>query len=175
MLHRRDLYRYGSVILGSAFSLALAVPGIRFLFDPLGKKAGAGDFVPLARLGQLKVGEPQMFSVLAERSDAWTQYPRQPVGSVWLVRQPEGSKTPVVALSSECPHLSCPVTVASDGKGFLCPCHDSVFGLDGQRKNSVSPRGMDTLEVRIDGETEPAVLVKFARFRPQTEEKTSLD
>ena len=175
MLHRRDLYRYGSVILGGAFSIALAVPGIRFLFDPLGKKASAGDFVPLARLGQLKVGEPQSFSVLAERNDAWTQYPRQPVGSVWLIRQPEGSKSPVVALSSECPHLSCPVMLAADGKGFLCPCHDSVFGLDGQRKNAGSPRAMDTLEVRVNEGDAPEILVKFARFRPQTEEKTSLD
>ncbi|WP_435019421.1 ubiquinol-cytochrome c reductase iron-sulfur subunit [Tundrisphaera sp. TA3] len=174
MLHRRDLYRLGTIVLGSAFSLALAIPGIRFFVDPLTKRGEDGDFRFLTRLGQLKVGEPQSFSILAERQDGWVRYPRQPVGSVWLIRQPETAKEPVIALSSECPHLSCPVALASGGKSFLCPCHDSVFNLDGTRKNAVSPRSMDQLEVRLIGDDDPRIEVKFLRFRPQSQEKTPL-
>lgn len=174
MLHRRDIYRLGALALGGAFSLALAVPGLRFLLDPLGKKAAAGDFIPVERLNQLEVGVPKSVSILAERSDGWVKYPRQPVGSIFLIRQPDGVKPPVVALASECPHLSCPVI--PNGKGFLCPCHDSTFGPDGKRTNTVSPRNMDTLEVRLAAEDDPntEILVKFTRFRPQTEEKSPL-
>lgn len=174
MLHRRDFHRLGTLVLGNAFALALAVPGLKYLLDPLSRRGGGGDIRALTRLGQLKVGEPQLFSILSERQDAWVRYPREPVGSVWLIRQPDGAKERVIALASECPHLSCPVTLAADGKGFLCPCHDSVFNLDGTRKNMVAPRGMDMLEVALSSDEDPEVSVKFLRFRPQTEEKTSL-
>ena len=174
MLHRRNFYRLGTLALGGAFTLALAVPGLRFLLDPLWKRGDEGDFRFLARLGQLKVGVPQPFSILAERQDAWVRYPRQPVGSVYLVRQPDGSQEKVIALSSECPHLSCPVIHTAGSKEFLCPCHASVFDLDGTPKNTVSPRAMDRLEVRLSDDADPEIQVKFLRFRPQTEEKTSL-
>jgi menaquinol-cytochrome c reductase iron-sulfur subunit len=174
MLHRREFYRLGTLVLGNAFALALAVPGLKYLLDPLTKQGNAGAFRPLARLGQLKVGEPQAFSIIAERQDAWVRYPRQPVGSVWLVRQPEGVEPSVVALSSECPHLSCPVALAADGKGFLCPCHDSVFDLDGKRRNTVSPRAMDRLDVELSTGPDPEIRVKFLRFRPQSEERKPL-
>ena len=121
MTNRREFYRLGAIALGNVFGLALAIPGIKFLLDPLGKKAGGGEFRPLTRLGQLKVGEPESFAVIAARQDAWVRFPPEPVGSVWLVRQPEGSKVPVVAFTAECPHLSCPVNLAGDRKSFFLP------------------------------------------------------
>ena len=129
MTNRREFYRLGAIALGNVFGLALAIPGIKFLLDPLGKKAGGGEFRPLTRLGQLKVGEPESFAVIAARQDAWVRFPPEPVGSVWLVRQPEGSKEPVVAFTAECPHLSCPVNLAGDRKSFFCPCHNSGLQL----------------------------------------------
>jgi len=174
MPHRRDVFRLGAVALGNLFALALAVPGIKFLLDPLGKKASGGAFRPLTTLGQLKVGEPRAFAIIARRQDGWVKYPEEPVGSVWLVRQPEGSPEPVVALSAECPHLSCPVPLAADGKSFLCPCHGASFTLDGKKLNEVAARGMDTLPVEVESGNDPVVRVKFERFQPQASEKKPL-
>ena len=174
MPNRRDVFRLGAVALGNLFALALAVPGIKFLLDPLGKKGPGGSFRPLTTLGQLQVGEPKAFAIIARRQDGWVRYPEEPVGSVWLVRQPEGSKEPVVALSAECPHLSCPIPLAADGKTFLCPCHGANFALDGQKLNAVAARGMDTLAVEISKAGDPEVFVKFERFQPQSSEKKPL-
>jgi menaquinol-cytochrome c reductase iron-sulfur subunit len=174
MPNRRDVLRLGSLALGSLFGLALAVPGIRFLLDPLGKKASGGSFRPLTTLGQLKVGEPRAFAIIARRRDGWVRYPEEPVGSVWLIRQPEGSKEPVLALSSECPHLSCPVNLAPDGKSFLCPCHGANFTLEGKKLNEVAARGMDSLAVEITPGDDPQVLVMFERFQAQAAEKKPL-
>ena len=174
MPNRRDIFRLGAIALGNLFALALAVPGIRFLLDPLGKSGGGGEFRPLTRLGQLKVGEPQAFAIIAERRDGWIKYPREPVGSVWLIRQPEGSKQPVLALSAECPHLSCPVNLAPDRKTFLCPCHQANFTFEGRKINEVAARGMDTLPVQLSPDPDPEVLVKFERFQPQSAEKKPL-
>jgi menaquinol-cytochrome c reductase iron-sulfur subunit len=156
------------------FALALAVPGVKFLLDPLGKKAAGGEFRPLTTLGQLKVGEPRAFAIIARRQDAWVKYPEEPVGSVWLVRQPEGSKEPILAFSGECPHLSCPIPLAPDGRSFLCPCHGANFALDGKKINEVAARGMDALPVELSTGPDPEVLVKFERFQPQAAEKKPL-
>ena len=174
MPNRRDFYRLGAGALGSLFALALAVPGLKFLLDPLGKKSAGGSFRPLTRLGQLRVGEPQSFAIIASRRDAWVKYPEEPVGSVWLVRQADGAKPPVLAFTAECPHLSCPVNLAPDRKSFLCPCHQANFTFEGRKINEVAARGMDALEVELSGDTDPEVRVKFERFQPQSAEKKPL-
>jgi menaquinol-cytochrome c reductase iron-sulfur subunit len=171
MPNRREVYRLGALALGNLFGLALAVPGLKYLLDPLGRRSGSGDIQAITRLGQLAVGQPQAFSIIAGRLDAWVQYPREAVGTVWLVRQPDDS---VLALSAECPHLSCPVSLAARGKSFLCPCHSASFALDGTRTNPVAARGMDRLEVELSADPDPEIRVKFERFQPQSAEKKPL-
>jgi menaquinol-cytochrome c reductase iron-sulfur subunit len=175
-MNRRDFYRYGTIALGNLVALVLAVPGVAYLLDPLRRRSRQGDFETLTRLGQLAEGVPRAFPIIAERQDAWVKYPREPVGAVWLIRQPDGSKEPVVAFSAECPHLGCAVNLAADGKSFLCPCHTSSFDFSGKPLNQVPPRPMDRLEVKVSRGSEPDsdVQVKFQRFRTQSEEKIPL-
>lgn len=174
---RRGLFAAASIALGGLLGLALAVPGVAYLLDPLNRKRRAGAFEAIATLGELKVGEPKSYAILAERQDAWVKYPREPVGSVWLVRQ--ASKPAVVAFTAECPHLGCAVNLAADGKSFLCPCHTSSFNFDGKALNAIPPRGMDTLEVEGVDAIDPAdelaeIRVRFERFRTLAKEKMPL-
>jgi menaquinol-cytochrome c reductase iron-sulfur subunit len=171
---RRDFYRFGTVALGGLIGLVLAVPGIAYIISPLRNKERDEQFETLTGLKQLEVGVPRSFTIIQDRRDAWVTYPSEPVGSVWLIRQPEGSGPVVIALTSECPHLGCAVNLAADGKGFLCPCHTSSFDLEGQPKNQVPPRPMDRLDVQLTEGSDPEVRVKFQRFRTQSEEKIPL-
>lgn len=171
---RRSFYRIGSILLGNASFLAIAIPGIKFLLDPLGKKSSGGGFRPLAKLGQLTVGKPEAFAIISERRDSWVRYDPEPVGSVWLVRQPEGSPEAVIALSAECPHLRCPVNLGPEKSTFLCPCHQASFELNGNRLNEVSPRSMDRLEVSMTDAADPEISVRFERFQSQTSAKKPL-
>jgi Rieske Fe-S protein len=155
--------------------LGLAIPGVAYLLDPLlRRRARQSDYHTLARLGELVEGVPRSFAVVDERQDAWVRYPREPIGSVWLIRQPAGADPPVIAFTAECPHLGCAVNLAADGKSFLCPCHTSNFSFDGKPLNQVPPRPMDRLEVRLAPGDDPEVQVKFQRFRTQSEEKIPL-
>ncbi len=171
---RRKLFEVLAIGLGNVMGLVLAIPGIAYFLDPLRKMSQSGGFESLARLGQLQVGVPQSFAVIAARQDAWVKYPKEPVGSVWLIRQPDGSQPAVIAYTAECPHLGCAVNLGKDGKSFLCPCHNSAFKFDGKPVNQVPPRGMDTLEVELTKDDDPQVLVKFDRFRTMSKEKTPL-
>ena len=171
---RRDLYRFGTILLGGLLTLALAVPGVAYVLDPLGKRRGAARTYPLAKLSDLKLGVPQSFQIIDDRQDAWVKYPKGPIGLVWLVRQPDGSAERVVAFQAECPHLGCAVNLSADGKSFLCPCHDSAFSFDGTARNKIPPRSMDSLTVdKLEG-ADPEIRVVFQRFRSQSEEKKPL-
>ena len=174
MPSRRDFYRIGSYLLGGAMACGLAIPGIAYVLDPLRRKSGGGATRELVKLSDLKVGAPQSFAVLDERRDAWTKYPREPVGTVWLVRRPEGTEPAVVAYTAACPHLGCSIALAAGGKSFICHCHQARFGLDGVPRNSVALRGMDTLAVTLTEDDDPGVVVEFRKFRTQRKEKTPL-
>lgn len=170
---RRGFYRFGSSLIGGALGIGLAIPGVAYLIDPL-RRSGGGSTIKreLTRLGQLTVGKPQAFPIIAERRDAWVKHPPEPIGAVWLVRQPDGSDPPVIALSAECPHLGC--LIGTGEGGFACPCHGAVFGLSGEKRNAVSPRGMDTLAVELSKDDDPLVTVLFQRYRTQSQEKIPL-
>jgi menaquinol-cytochrome c reductase iron-sulfur subunit len=176
MMNRREIYRVGTLALGGLMGLMLAVPGLSYLLSPILRKKDdkGGDFQTLARLSQLAEGVPQAFAVIDERQDAWVKYPREPIGSVWLIRQPSGSNPEVVAFTAECPHLGCAVGLAGDGKSFLCPCHDSNFEFTGEPRNKIPPRPMDSLEVKLSTDPDPEVRVKFQQFRTASEEKKPL-
>ena len=136
----------------------IAVPAIAFLVSPLRKKktqAGKTPSRSLASLSQLKVGVPRSFAIIQDQTDAWIKYPSEPVGSVWLIRQPAGAKPEVIAFTAECPHLGCAINLSADGKSFLCPCHTSAFNFEGKPENQVPPRPMDRLDVELSAEPDP--------------------
>jgi Rieske Fe-S protein len=52
------------------------------------------------------------------------------------------------AFSASCTHTCC--TVRFTGTGFACPCHMSVFGLDGKVKSGPAPLPLPELDVCSD-------------------------
>jgi Rieske Fe-S protein len=122
-------------------------------------------------------GVPRQFPVLADLIDAWNRTPNQPIGSVYLRRNP-GEKT-VECLTAICPHAGCFVAVVegSEGKRFGCPCHTSAFSLKGKKLDlpghtNPSPRDMDALKVDANklaniGE----IWVEYKSFYPGKEEQ----
>ena len=84
------------------------------------------------------------------------------IGAVYLRRE---KGKPVEALNVACPHAGCFVDYVAARHGYLCPCHNSTFALDGKINDpkSPSPRALDTLEVEIRGEGE--IWVRFQNYR----------
>jgi menaquinol-cytochrome c reductase iron-sulfur subunit len=173
MHDRRAFLGRLTIALGSLMGLALAIPGIRFLFDPLFKKGQGSTFRKLTKLSQLEPGKPQSFPIVESRRDAWIRYPEEQVGTVWLIRQPEGSNPRVVAFTGQCPHKGCAVGFQTEGK-FLCPCHNAEFDIQGKPLKEIAPRGMDTLELELSSDADPEIRVKFELFRPMLKEKKPL-
>lgn len=143
---------------------ALAAPigaVVVVLGHPLNAKGGSL-LVKLTTLAALPIGEaPRLFQVVTGRRDAWTQFPANAIGAVFLRRVGERE---VTAFNASCPHLGCAVEFQAARDAFHCPCHDSEFGKSGEvRGPSPSLRGLDRLRVEIREPDE--VWVHFENFK----------
>lgn len=142
--------------------------GLAAFFTPLGRKAKKADFINVTPLDALPDdGMPHRFEVLADKGNAWTMERNVPIGSVYLKR----TGTKVIAWNTTCPHLGCAVDALADGS-FICPCHNSKFAPDGALgAGSVSPRGLDTLEVDEAALANGQVRVRYQNFVASTHQK----
>lgn len=161
---RRDFLTQAlAASLGAAVGLGPIAAGVYVALDPLRKKRVEGvPFLPVAPLEAVEAdGLPHLFRVLGTLTDAWTRYPRVPIGAVYLRRTKEKPEE-VQAFHPTCPHLGCFVSSRGDGT-YHCPCHDSDFREDGSIGNpqSPSPRGLDRLLTRIE---DGKILVQFLNF-----------
>ncbi|MBN1910800.1 MAG: Rieske 2Fe-2S domain-containing protein [Pirellulales bacterium] len=167
---RGFLAKMAAVVLGL---VAIAVPGAVGLItalNPFRQKGAGGQFFRVTTLDVLpEDGTPQRFPIISDRRDAWTLFPDEPIGFVYLRRvKPDEVK----ALNVICPHAGCFIGYDAKANGFLCPCHVAHFDLDGRRtdEHSHSPRDMDTLDdVEIRNGNE--VWVRFENFKNGTADK----
>lgn len=171
---RRSFLKWVCGTIWTACGAVVAVPIVRFVLAPLRPRADEQDAITrlVTPLAELEVGVPRKFALIGKRIDAWTVYPNQPIGHVWLVRhddsavaaageesvdagEGEARPAPVAAFSATCPHLGCMIQKGPEGDSFECPCHKAAFAIDGSLKQpesgteNPSPRGMDRLECRI--------------------------
>ncbi len=177
---RRSLLEWLARAMGAACAAIVGVPTVRYLIDPLRRRPSEQrDFKRVTRLDGLSTNIPREFAVRDIRQDAWTLYPEETIGRVWVVRRSDGTIPPADAkvdvFATVCPHLGCAVQLDAAGKRFLCPCHKAGFRLSGERMNekelgrkNPAPRDMDSLDCRIVQDDESQqwwVEVRFEKFK----------
>jgi len=168
-MDRRRFFQLLSTLLCAVYAAFLAIPGIKFLQGPLQNARKGNRRHRLAKLDDLEMGVPRKAVVLDQRVDAWTRYPKGPIGSVWLIKRDDET---VEAFSAVCPHLGCSVQHVGEDDQFYCPCHEAKFGVDGAIISGPSRRGLDSLNVVLsdeDGET--WVEVMFEKYELGIPEK----
>jgi len=132
-------------LLGAAATAIIAVPAaVYLLFRP--KSPGAGTMVEVASLAELETGVPKEIVYHRTRVDGWKATKEKT--TTWVVKNGPQS---AVAFSPACPHLGCIYHWELEQGLFLCPCHDSAFGLDGKVLAGPAPRPLDRFESRVEG------------------------
>jgi menaquinol-cytochrome c reductase iron-sulfur subunit len=167
---RRDFLKKASaVVIGGAITLPPLIAGAMVLSDPLKRAGSIAQKIKVTTLETLpKDGIPRKFPILASRTDAWNRFPESPVGAIYLRRTTDDK---LEALNVVCPHAGCFVDFRPEKKGYFCPCHNSLFEMDGKigDPKSPAPRGLDTLAVEIRNGSE--VWVEFQNYRTGTAHK----
>ncbi|BDO40593.1 Rieske (2Fe-2S) protein [Cellulomonas sp. NTE-D12] len=136
-LSRRDLLvRGGAVGLGVAAVGVLAACGASSSGGSGGSGAAGGSGSGGGAAGGLaKVSDIPVGGALATKVDG---------KPVLLVQQTAGT---VTAFSAICTHQGCTVMAAKTD--LECPCHGSVFGLDGSVKQGPAPSPLPPVDVHV--------------------------
>jgi Rieske Fe-S protein len=167
---RRDFLKtIGIGGLSVGLGAVVAAPAAAYVGYPLmhATVSGADTFIKVGKAEAFKPGQPVKVDVFADKRDAWNRVVKVKVGSAWVMR--EGDK--LRAYTTVCPHLGCAVDYDGDVTRFKCPCHKSVFGMDGKVESGPSPRPMDDLELE---EKDGVVAIRYRRYRQGIAEKETI-
>jgi Rieske Fe-S protein len=130
--------------LAGAACLMSGVPLVAYLIAPALEK-GAGRWVDLGPLGQLKQGDVGMLTYEFMVKDGWLVMPQR--GFVWATLE-DGNQLQV--FSSTCTHLGCNVIWREEDNAFICPCHTGRFDRNGNNVSGPPTRPLDRLEHKLE-------------------------
>jgi len=142
---RRSFYSVLINLLGGIIAAIIVIPAAAYLL--IKPKSSNGDaMLEIADVNSLEVGKPREVVYVHTRVDGWKASKEKT--SVWIVKNDAGE---VVAFNPVCTHLGCAYHWEDAQKQFLCPCHTSVFGLDGKVVSGPAPRPLDRYVTKIEG------------------------
>lgn len=161
---RRNFMTRTIIGIAAFIGAAITVPLAGFGILPVIRKgepgwSDAGSFRDLA----IDTPEERRFTQIVK--NGWQE--EHVERAVWLVRKKDGV---VTAFAPSCPHLGCGYRWFSEEGRFKCPCHASIFDIDGKVLAGPSPRSLDKLDARVE---EGKILVKFEIFQVGTSSKAS--
>lgn len=163
-MDRRRFLTACTVAASAVTGALLGIPIVGRLLAPLADSgAGPSPWRSIGELGAFELNRPVRVAFPVLVQDGWVQKTTQQ--AAWVVRTGESA---VRVLSSVCPHLGCSVNWQDRADEFVCPCHDSGFSKDGERRHGPARRGLDELPVRVVGD---AVEIRWLEFEPGLEER----
>jgi len=142
---RRRFFVGAIYALWAAIGSALGIPALVYLFLP--PKARKDDqWVDAGDVSKLAPGSPVELAFRRNRVDGWKVISEK--STAWVVKQPDNT---VVAYGPQCTHLGCAYHWEDKQGQFLCPCHTSLFTLDGAVTAGPAPRPLDRYDVKLQG------------------------
>ena len=173
-LTRRRLVSRTAQTAGALAGAAIGLPALAFALGPVFERAPAtwqplGPLVDLPRTTYAMrvvtltpgIGEAGKSTVFVRRRDPDVD------------TEPADRFNQVIALTSRCAHVGCPVSFKDAAHAFVCPCHGGVYDFRGRRVAGPPPRPLDRFYTRIlsDGMVELgprySVNAELRRFSPR--------
>lgn len=153
---RRSFLKFFIGAFSTLVALALGIPLIGTLIGPSfrlkkPKWAKVGDVASLA------VDQPANLKFPIKTEDTYLR--ETVIHNVWVIKH---SSTQVTVYSPICPHLGCQYDWHSEQHEFICPCHGSVYTIDGKVLAGPAPRPLDTLPWKLEKEE---LFVQWETFR----------
>jgi menaquinol-cytochrome c reductase iron-sulfur subunit len=139
---------------GAIAAAAFALPALGFALGPVFDREPTTwqDIGPLARFTDSDY-VPVVISLgsgIGEAGDSIAyvrKHNRQIDGPV------EDRYDEVIAISSRCVHVGCPVRYVATASSFVCPCHGGVYDFRGRRAGGPPPRPLDRFYTLIRGQS----------------------
>jgi menaquinol-cytochrome c reductase iron-sulfur subunit len=142
---RREFYIGAICSMMAIISAAVGVPALLYLLTPA-KEKKADDWAPAGDIARLTPNSPVEVVYHRTRIDGWRSI--QEKGTAWVVKYDDNR---VVAFGPNCTHLGCAYHWEAGQKDFFCPCHNSVFSIDGKVLSGPAPRPLDRFATKLEG------------------------
>ena len=141
---RRRVYLTIIYGLWAIMSAALAGPALIYLLLPprLRKEQ---QWVDAGDVSKLEPNVPVEMVFRKNRLDGWKLSSEKQ--TAWVVKLAGQN---VVAYGPQCTHLGCAYHWDERKSEFLCPCHNSVFSIDGKVVSGPAPRPLDRYSSKIE-------------------------
>ena len=142
---RRSAVVRGMYGMWAAMAAALAAPASAYLMGtPKARKRDA-EWIDIGSIGNVPASKPVEMVFERSRADGWRVANERL--SAWVVRKEDDS---VMAFGPQCTHLGCAYHWDGTQRQFVCPCHHSLFSIDGKVLGGPAPRPLDRYEVKIE-------------------------
>jgi menaquinol-cytochrome c reductase iron-sulfur subunit len=159
---RRVFIKGFTGMLVALCSVLVGVPLVGSLVGTAFRKINPS-WMMLGGIDALPLGQPAHLTSVDVQTDA---YIRESVTRhIWAIRK---SDTELTVFSPICPHLGCHFDWNPSTKHFECPCHGSVYSLDGKVLGGPAPRPLDILPTKIEN---GKLSVEWMQFKSGTAEK----
>ena len=129
--------------LWAAIGTALSIPAfIYLLFPPRLRREN--ELTEAGDVAKMVPNSPVEMVFRRNRIDGWRILSEK--STAWAVKLDNGE---VIAFAPQCTHLGCAYHWEDSKKEFLCPCHTSVFSIDGKVVSGPAPRPLDRFEAKV--------------------------
>lgn len=156
-ISRRKFFKVVSGIFTGAIALSLGIPMIESIVGTIAKKKSR-TFSQIAPVNSIPEDKPVDLPFVMTEIDAYLKT-NQPE-TVWAVKHKDQD---ITVFSPICPHLGCRYQWHPDRELFICPCHHSIFNMNGKVISGPAPRPLDTLPKEIKHNY---LYVLWERFKP---------
>jgi Rieske Fe-S protein len=151
---RRSFLGAVSGLIVAGISAVMGVTIGRYSVGPAFSASQGETWTDLGALDDFAEGQLVKKNVIVSQDAGWGKFQSQ--RSVWVVRKGDNVKI----YSGVCPHLGCSVNTRADK--FICACHGSEWDSEGSTLAGPTPRGLDSLELRVE---DRKVKVRYQDFK----------
>ncbi len=141
---RRRFYLTFIYGLWGLITAALAAPALVYLFLPP-KVRRPSEWVDAGDITRFQLKTPVELVFRKNLVDGWKISSEKQ--TAWAVKL---SDQKIVAFGPQCTHLGCAYHWDEAKSEFLCPCHSSVFSVDGAVISGPAPRPLDRFETKVE-------------------------
>ena len=130
--------------LWAAMATALSIPAAIYLLLPP-KLRRDTEWTDAGDVTRMVPDSPVEMVFRRNRTDGWRVLSEK--STAWAVKLASGE---IIALAPQCTHLGCAYHWDDPKKQFLCPCHTSVFSIDGKVISGPAPRPLDRFNTKVE-------------------------
>ena len=141
---RRRFIGRSAQTAGAIAAAALTLPALGFAIGPVFARTGATwqDIGPSAGFSD-STYVPVVITITPGLGEAGRSLAYVRKHNPGIDGRPKDRYDQIVAISSRCVHVGCPVRYVAAASSFVCPCHGGVYDFRGIRTGGPPPRPLD--------------------------------